>query len=83
MSEAFVLGGVRTPFTKYAGSLSHIQPDDLLAKTLSGACERVGVRPDQIEDIVGGCVSTPPTKDWATWPGGRHWQPVSPTLSPE
>lgn len=57
MSEAFVLGGVRTPFTKYAGSLSHIRPDDLLAKTLSGARERVGVSPDQIEDIVGGCVN--------------------------
>jgi hypothetical protein len=24
MTDAFVLGGVRTPFTRYGGSLSHI-----------------------------------------------------------
>jgi 3-oxo-5,6-didehydrosuberyl-CoA/3-oxoadipyl-CoA thiolase len=25
MTEAFVLGGVRTPFTRYGSSLSHIR----------------------------------------------------------
>jgi acetyl-CoA acetyltransferase family protein len=57
MTDAFVLGGVRTPFARYGSSLSHIRTDDLLAMTMKGACERVGVGFDQIEDIVAGCVN--------------------------
>ena len=57
MTEAFVLGGVRTPFTRYGGSLSHIRLDDLLGMAMKGACERVGVGLDEIEDIVAGCVN--------------------------
>jgi hypothetical protein len=30
MTEAFILGGVGTPFARYAGSLSHLRLDDLL-----------------------------------------------------
>ena len=57
MVEAFVLGGVRTPFTRYGGSMAHIRPDDLLGLTLTGACERVGIAHEHIEDIVAGCVN--------------------------
>ncbi|ORA76987.1 beta-ketoadipyl CoA thiolase [Mycolicibacter kumamotonensis] len=58
MSEAYVLGGVRTPFARYGGALSAIRPDDLLGMTLKGACERVGVPPDAVEDVLAGCVNT-------------------------
>ena len=57
MTDAFVLGGVRTPFARYGSSLSHIRADDLLGMTMKGACQRVGVGLDQIEDIVAGCVN--------------------------
>ncbi|MUL46764.1 thiolase family protein [Mycobacterium sp. CBMA293] len=57
MTEAFVLGGVRTPFARYGSSLSHIRTDDLLGMTMKGACERVGVDPGVIEDVVAGCVN--------------------------
>ena len=57
MTDAFVLGGVRTPFARYGSTLSHIRTDDLLGMTMKGACERVGVALDQIEDIVAGCVN--------------------------
>ncbi|HZA08928.1 thiolase family protein [Mycobacterium sp.] len=57
MTEAFVLGGVRTPFARYGGSLAHIRADDLLGMTMKGACERVDVALDQVEDIVAGCVN--------------------------
>jgi acetyl-CoA acetyltransferase family protein len=57
MTDAFVLGGVRTPFARYGSSLSHIRTDDLLGMVMTGACERVGVGLDQIEDIVAGCVN--------------------------
>src|SRR6201991_758820 len=57
MTDAFVLGGVRTPFARYGSSLSHIRADELLGMTMKGACERVGVGLDQVEDIVAGCVN--------------------------
>src|SRR3989454_1930585 len=57
MTDAFVLGGVRTPVGRYGGSLSHIRTDDLLGSTMVAACERVGVPLDRIEDITAGCVN--------------------------
>jgi len=57
VTEAYVLGGVRTPFTRYGGSLSHIRLDDLLGMAMTGACERVGIGRDQVEDVVAGCVN--------------------------
>jgi acetyl-CoA acetyltransferase family protein len=57
MTDAFLLGGVRTPFGRYAGALSHIRLDDLLGQTMVWACERVGVELDRIEDIAAGCVN--------------------------
>ncbi|HWX95554.1 MAG TPA: thiolase family protein [Solirubrobacteraceae bacterium] len=57
MTEALILGGVRTPVGRYGGSLSHIRVDDLLGTTMVAACERVGVELKRIEDIVAGCVN--------------------------
>jgi acetyl-CoA acetyltransferase family protein len=58
MTDAFILGGVRTPVGRYGGSLSHFRTDDLLGQTMVAACERVGVPLDLIEDITAGCVNT-------------------------
>jgi acetyl-CoA acetyltransferase len=58
MTEAFVLGGVRTPVGRYGGSLSHLRTDDLLGQTVVAACERVGAPLERIEDIPAGCVNT-------------------------
>lgn len=57
MTDAFILGGVRTPVGRYAGSLSHIRVDDLLGQTMAWSCERVGVGLDRVEDIAAGCVN--------------------------
>src|SRR3954470_14329124 len=57
MTDAFVLGGVRTPVGRYGGALSHIRTDDLLGQTMVAACEELGVPLDRIEDIVAGCVN--------------------------
>jgi acetyl-CoA acetyltransferase len=57
MSDAFILGGVRTPIGRYGGALSHIRTDDLLGQTMLAACSRVGVEADRIEDIIAGCVN--------------------------
>jgi acetyl-CoA acetyltransferase len=57
MTDAFVLGGVRTPVGRYGGALSHIRTDDLLGQTMVAACERVGVPLDRVEDNAAGCVN--------------------------
>jgi acetyl-CoA acetyltransferase family protein len=57
MTDAFVLGGVRTPVGRYGGSLSHIRLDDLLGRTMVAACERVRIPLERIEDITAGCVN--------------------------
>jgi acetyl-CoA acetyltransferase family protein len=57
MTDAYILGGVRTPVGRYGGALSHIRTDDLLGSTMVAACERVGVDLDRIEDIAAGCVN--------------------------
>ena len=36
-SEAFLVGGVRTPFGRYRGALAEARPDDLAAEALKGA----------------------------------------------
>src|SRR3954467_11499518 len=57
MSDAFILGGVRTPVGRYGGALSHIRLDDLLGQTMVAACEKLGVPLERVEDIVAGCVN--------------------------
>jgi acetyl-CoA acetyltransferase family protein len=57
MTDAFVLGGVRTPVGRYGGSLAHVRLDELLGQTMAAACERVGISLDRIDDIVAGCVN--------------------------
>jgi acetyl-CoA acetyltransferase family protein len=57
MTDAYVLGGVRTPVGRYGGSLSHLRTDDLLGQTMVAACARVGVPLGRIEDIAAGCVN--------------------------
>ncbi len=57
MTDAYILGGVRTPVGRYGGSLSHIRTDDLLGQTMVAVCEKVGVPLEKIEDITAGCVN--------------------------
>ena len=57
MTDAYILGGVRTPVGRYGGSLSHFRTDDLLGQTMVAACGKVGVPLGRIEDISAGCVN--------------------------
>jgi acetyl-CoA acetyltransferase len=80
MTDAFVLGGVRTPVGRYGGSLSHIRTDDLLGQTMVWACESVGVPLERVEDIAAGCVN-PAHEGMGTSRAGRRSPPASPTPS--
>jgi acetyl-CoA acetyltransferase family protein len=57
MTDAVILGGARTPIGRYGGALSQIRTDDLLGLAMTAACERAGVRPEQIQEIAAGCVN--------------------------
>jgi acetyl-CoA acyltransferase len=54
--EAVILGAVRTPFGKRGGQFSTWHPVEMLSFTLKGLFERTGVDPNQVEDVIGGCV---------------------------
>ncbi len=56
MNNAVIVGAVRTAVGKRNGKLSGVRPDDLLALTLRELVARTGVDPNEIEDVVIGCV---------------------------
>ncbi len=52
MSEAFLVGGVRTAVGRYGGMLSGVRPDDLAALVVAEAVSRAGVDPATIDEII-------------------------------
>jgi acetyl-CoA acyltransferase len=58
MSEqAVIAGAVRTAVGKRNGALKNVHPADLAALTLKELLQRTHVRPEQVEDIILGCVT--------------------------
>src|SRR5438067_3499777 len=57
MTEAFIVGAVRSPIGKKKGKLAGLHPTDLLGAVLRGLLERTGVDPLQVDDVIGGCVT--------------------------
>ncbi len=57
--EVFIIDAVRTPIGvgKPGGSLSRVPPLDLLVHVLKHALKRAGIVPEQVEDVITGCVS--------------------------
>ena len=54
MSEAFLVGGARTPVGRYGGALSSVRPDDLAALTLRSVIEQAGVDPAAVDEVIYG-----------------------------
>jgi len=57
VSEAYIVGAVRTPVGKRNGGLAPVHPADLAAHVLSELMTRTGVDPAAVEDVIMGCVS--------------------------
>jgi 3-oxoadipyl-CoA thiolase len=58
MSDAFIVGGVRTPIGNLAGGLSEVRPDDLAAHTIAELMRRYpNADPAEIADVVLGCAN--------------------------
>ncbi|MGL3806916.1 thiolase family protein [Paeniglutamicibacter sp. R2-26] len=54
MTEAFLVGGARTPVGRYGGALSGVRPDDLAALTIRAAVERAGIDPADVDEVIFG-----------------------------
>ena len=57
MSEAYIIDAVRTPRGKRNGSLSLVHAVDLATYPLTALVSRNRLNPDQIDDVIYGCVS--------------------------
>ena len=56
-TEAFLVGGVRTPFGRYRGALADARPDDLAALVVGAALQRAGVAPDAVDEVILGAAN--------------------------
>jgi acetyl-CoA C-acetyltransferase len=57
MSEAYIVGAVRTPIGRRGGSLSTTHPADLGGEVIAELVRRTGVDPAAVDDVIFGCVS--------------------------
>jgi acetyl-CoA C-acetyltransferase len=57
MPEAVIVATARTPMGRYGGQLKDVRPDDLAAIALKEACERAGVEPGDVADVILGCAN--------------------------
>jgi 3-oxoadipyl-CoA thiolase len=57
VTEAFLVGGVRTPMGRYGGVLSGVRPDDLAALVLAETVARTGVDPGAIDMVLFGAAN--------------------------
>jgi acetyl-CoA acetyltransferase family protein len=57
MTDAFLVGGVRTPFGRYRGALADSRPDDLAALVLGAALERAGVPHGAVDEVIFGAAN--------------------------
>lgn len=57
MKQAFIYDGIRTPFGRYAGALSSVRPDDLVAQLINALLARSQIDGHEIEDLILGCAT--------------------------
>jgi len=57
MSEAFLVGGVRTPVGRYGGALAGVRADDLAALVVGEVVRRTGASPDALDDVILGAAN--------------------------
>jgi acetyl-CoA acetyltransferase family protein len=57
MTEAVIVGAVRTPVGRYGGALKDVRPDDLAALVIRALLERTGVAPESVDEVVFGCTN--------------------------
>ena len=63
MTEATVITGLaRTPMGGFQGALASVTAPELGAVAIRAAVERAGIRPEEVSEVLMGCVlPTPPS----------------------
>lgn len=56
MKEVYVISAVRTPIGSFGGSLKSLTATQLGATAIKGALEKAGVKGDEVDDVLMGCV---------------------------
>lgn len=56
MKEVYVISAVRTPMGSFGGSLKQISATQLGATAIKGALQKAGIKPEQVQDVLMGCV---------------------------
>jgi acetyl-CoA C-acetyltransferase len=56
MQEVYIVSAVRTPIGSFGGSLKDLSATKLGAIAIKGAIEKAGIQPEQVEDVLMGCV---------------------------
>ena len=64
MTDAVIVGTVRTPVGRRKGALATVHPVDLSAQVLHALAERTGLDPGDVDDVVWGCVSQVGEQAW-------------------
>ncbi len=57
MTEAFLVGGVRTPTGRYGGALADVRPDDLAALVVAEAVARAGIPAEALDEVILGAAN--------------------------
>ena len=57
MTDAVVVGALRTPVGRHGGVLAGVRPDDLAALVLRALVDRVGVDPAGLDEVYMGCAN--------------------------
>ena len=55
MLDAYIYGGLRSPFGRHGGALAALRPDDLAAQVTRALVDRHGLAGSQVEDVLLGC----------------------------
>ncbi len=56
MEDVVIVSGVRTPIGKFQGAYSNLSASDLGAIAIRAAVERAGLKPEQVDHVILGCV---------------------------
>jgi len=57
MTEAYLVGGVRTPVGRYGGALASVRADDLAALVVGEAVRRAGFDPAEVDEVILGAAN--------------------------
>src|SRR5690606_7760393 len=55
-NAVYILAAVRTPIGSFGGTLKDLSATQLGAHAIKGALEKAGIQPEQVDDVLMGCV---------------------------